>query len=258
MPVHDWMRVSAGIFHNFHSAWITHLTETLNDGRLPAELYALAEQSATRMKPDVLALATSKRDRDTPGNGGVAIAAPQTSLRRRADPNAAYRLARRTIVIRHTSGHQIVALLEIASRANKDRAKSVNDFVEKLTRAVSNGIHVLLVDLFPPGRFDPQGLHGAFWQFYDSRFDEDWPPDKPLVLASYEASTDPEAWIEPLAVGQSMPDMPLFYDLHSYVDVPLEGTYQQAWRGVPAFWKDVIEGRTESPEPPELTARLDL
>lgn len=258
MPVQDWTRVSAGTFHNFHTLWIAHLVEALNDGLLPGELYAEAEQSVTKMKPDVLTLTTSKRVREPRDNGGIAVASPKTTLRRKADPNAAYRQARRTIVIRHTSGHQIVALLEIASRANKDRTKSVEDFVQKLTRAVSNGIHVLLVELFPPGRFDPVGLHGAFWQFYDSEFDKDWPPGKPLVLASYEAGDDPEAWIEPIAVGQTLPDMPLFYDLHTFVDVPLESTYQQAWRGVPAFWKDVIEGRIESPEPPEMGTRLEI
>jgi hypothetical protein len=30
MPVHDWTRVSAATFHDFHGAWIVHLKETLN------------------------------------------------------------------------------------------------------------------------------------------------------------------------------------------------------------------------------------
>jgi hypothetical protein len=34
MPIHDWTRVDAGTFHDFHQAWITHLKETLNDGVL--------------------------------------------------------------------------------------------------------------------------------------------------------------------------------------------------------------------------------
>ena len=38
MPVHDWTRVSAGTFHAFHNAWITHIQEMLNDGRSATRL----------------------------------------------------------------------------------------------------------------------------------------------------------------------------------------------------------------------------
>lgn len=34
MPVHDWTRVSAGTFHDFHNRLIAHLTEALNTGLL--------------------------------------------------------------------------------------------------------------------------------------------------------------------------------------------------------------------------------
>jgi hypothetical protein len=44
MPAHDWTRVFPGTFHDFHSAWIVHLKETLNAGVLPDEFFALAEQ----------------------------------------------------------------------------------------------------------------------------------------------------------------------------------------------------------------------
>jgi hypothetical protein len=67
--------------------------------------------------------------------------------------------------------------------------------------------------------------------------------EQPLCLASYEATDLPEAWIEPLAIGDALPDMPLFYERGLYVNVSLEATYAQAWRVVPGFWKDVVEGR---------------
>jgi len=40
MAVHDWTRVSCGTFHDFHSRWLTHLSETLNGGVLPVGYYA--------------------------------------------------------------------------------------------------------------------------------------------------------------------------------------------------------------------------
>jgi hypothetical protein len=36
--------------------------------------------------------------------------------------------------------------------------------------------------------------------------------------------------------------MPLFLEPETYVDVPLEETYQRAYRGVPRRWRDVLEG----------------
>ena len=46
MPIHDWTRVSAGTWHDFHMAWIAELRNALNDGLLPADYDAQAEQIA--------------------------------------------------------------------------------------------------------------------------------------------------------------------------------------------------------------------
>src|SRR5215510_13070680 len=56
MPVHDWSRVTAGTFHDFHLAWIAELRRALNGGLLPPGYYALAEQVAGKIIPDVLTL----------------------------------------------------------------------------------------------------------------------------------------------------------------------------------------------------------
>jgi len=40
MPMHDWTRVSAGTFHDFHCSWIAELKKTLNGGLLPPDYYA--------------------------------------------------------------------------------------------------------------------------------------------------------------------------------------------------------------------------
>jgi hypothetical protein len=36
--------------------------------------------------------------------------------------------------------------------------------------------------------------------------------------------------------------MPLFLTRGAYVPLPLEPTYQAAYRGMPAYWRAVIEG----------------
>src|SRR5262249_56462080 len=56
MPIHDWTRVDAGIFHDFHHAWIEEIKRVLNGGLLPDDYYAMAEQHAAGFGPDVLTL----------------------------------------------------------------------------------------------------------------------------------------------------------------------------------------------------------
>jgi hypothetical protein len=59
---------------------------------------------------------------------------------------------------------------------------------------------------------------------------------------AYIGNPCPEAYLEPLAVGDRLPEMPLFLTPEEYVPVPLEATYQSAWEALPAFWRDVLTG----------------
>lgn len=250
MPIHDWTRVEAGIFHSHHGCWITEIQMALNDGLLPAGFYALSEQHAGRAITDVLMLHASPELTEPatflpplpfPANGGgTAVAEAPPRVRRKRTFDMAMR--QRTLAIRHVSGHRLVALLEIVSPANKDRAESVNGFAGKILSALHFGVHILLVDLFPPGPFDPQGMHGAIKQrLEDGGEPYDLPADEPLTLASYACGQPIDIYLEHAAVGAVLPEMPLFLRHDRYVNVPLEATYQAAYRGMPAFWKQVLE-----------------
>ncbi|MEX0715196.1 MAG: DUF4058 family protein [Planctomycetaceae bacterium] len=248
MPVHDWTRVSAGTFHDFHLSWIAHLKEALNNGLLPPDYYALAEQQAGEIAPDVLALHApsaetfpeSPPDRRLPGAVAVAEAPPEVRLALSAEA-AFYTERRRTLVVRHASDDRIIALIEIVSPGNKSGRRDVGRFVDKALAALDQGYHLLVVDLFPPGRLDPCGLSGLVWR--DICGEEfQLPPDKRLALASFVAARTPRVYVEPFATGDALPEMPLFLDPAWYINVPLERTYGDAWRGVPERWRRVIEG----------------
>jgi hypothetical protein len=179
-----------------------------------------------------------------PDTGGIALAEapPQTRRQQSIEPAALAR--RRSLAIRHVSGHRLVALLEIVSPANKDRAQHVEDFAAKAVDALDVGVHLLLVDLFPPGSHDPFGLHGVIVQRLEQSDEPyDLPAGEPLTLASYAAGPRVDIYLEHLAVGALLPDMPLFLRPDRYVQVPLEATYQAAYRGFPAFWREVLERR---------------
>lgn len=245
MPVHDWTRVDPGIFHDFHNAWITEVRNALNGGLLPPDYYALSEQHAGQYITDVLTLHTGPASEEPPRprtGGGTAVAEAPPQVRRKLTVSRATRKRRRTLAIRHVSGHRLVAMIEIVSPANKDRDAHVREFAEKVEDALRYGVHVLLVDIFPPGPHDPGGMHGAVWELLDDE-PYDVPLDEPLTLASYVAELQPEAYLEHVAVGVVLPGMPLFLHPERYATVPLESTYQAALRGTPAYWREVLDGR---------------
>ena len=242
MPVHDWTRVDAGVFHDFHNVWIAELRNTFNTGLLPPGFYAMSEQHAGKYIADVLTPRRPELTEPPPRiiAGGVALADAPPQVRRQLSLSPAARTRRKTLAIRHVSDHRIVALLEIVSSANKDRKEHVDDLLNKLEDALTHGIHVLVVELFPPGNSDPQGLHSALWERLGDE-PEDPPTEEPLLLASYVADTQIRAYLEHIAVGSLLPEMPLFLDPEYYVKTPLEATYQTAWRGTPDVWREMLE-----------------
>jgi hypothetical protein len=248
MPVHDWTLVDAGIFHNFHLSWISEICKALNGGLLPEGYYAMAEQHAGRSIPDVLTLHESSGESgsmsSTDGSGGTAVAEapPQTRRHRTIEQGQLGR--RRTVAVRHVSGHRLIAMVDILSRGNKDGPKHIEEFADKAFAALKAGIHLLLIDLFPPGRYDRHGIHDVIRQLLeDSDEPYDLPHDEPLTLASYVADQPIEIYLEHLATGASLAEMPLFLNPDRYVNVPLESTYAAAYQGMPKFWRNVLEGR---------------
>lgn len=245
MPVQDWTRVDAGMFHAFHLAWLGQLQANLNGGLLPAGYYALAEQHAGASIPDVLTLHTSPAADGLrpPANGAVAtVTKTRPRVQRKLAAKASPKERRRSLTVRHVSGHRIVALVELVSPANKDRKRSVTEFVNKLIAAIQLGIHVLLIDLYPPGRHDSSGMHGAVWDRFDPDEPYELPAERPLTLAAYAAAKVPVAYIDHLAVGDILPEMPLFLTRDRYVTLPLEPSYCVAYQSLPEFWREVLEG----------------
>jgi hypothetical protein len=244
MPVHDWTRVTAGTFHDFHCTWIPQIKNRLNEGLLPPEYYAQVEQVTGEIIPDVLTLragpAFESLALDDGGGTATAVAAvpPQVKFTAELEIDAYASLAR-DVVIRHSSNDRIVALIEVLSPGNKSGRAAFQAFLNKATAALRQGCHLLLIDLLPPGTRDPQGVHGAVWsELGDDSYTA--PQEKPLMLAAYSAGPMKRAYVEPFAVGDLLIAMPLFLSASTYVSVPLEDTCQLAYRGVPRRWRQIL------------------
>jgi hypothetical protein len=246
MPIHDWTRVEAGIFHDFHHEWISIIRRTLNDRLLPSEFYALAEQQAAGFGPDILTLQTSAdNNEDNAGSralgGGVALMQPKPRVRFTAESSGEFfRRKKSTIVIRHVSGDHIVAVVEIISPGNKSGRNSFKALIDKACDLIEHRIHLLILDLLPPTKRDPNGVHAAIWrEITDDDFN--LPTDKQLTLASYESSLTVTAYVEPAAVGDTLTSMPVFLEPGAHILIPLEETYNTAFSAVPARWRRVLE-----------------
>ena len=167
----------------------------------------------------------------------MATAPPRTRFVARVQEEPYSRKANR-VTIRHRHG-RVIAVVEIVSPGNKSSRDALRAFVEKMTDLLREGVHLLIVDLFPPGPRDPEGIHKVIWdELREEPFE--LPPDKPLTLAAYSAGAVKTAYVEPVAVGDLLPEMPLFLEPEAYVPAPLEATYQTAWNVFPAVLKGLL------------------
>src|SRR5690349_9435092 len=113
MPSHDWTRVDANLFHDFHQAWTVNIANVLNGGRLPKGFSALVEA----------------HDGHPSREGAAEVLAS---------------LGNRVTIRRPLS--KVVAAMEIVSPGNKSSRSALRRFVEKTVDFLNQGVHVLVVD----------------------------------------------------------------------------------------------------------------
>lgn len=207
MPIHDWTRLETGDFHHFHQSWITYIADALNGGGLPPGYMALSERVT----------------------GGSASSQLSQVYANRKD----------RVSIRNGRG-RVVAIIELVSPGNKSSRQAIRSFVEKAADILTQGIHLVIVDLFPQTPRDPQGIHKAIWdEFGDMPFD--FLPDKPLTVASYIGGDSPTAYVESVGIGDLIPSIPLFLTEYDHIPCPLEATYMQAWAVFPAMLRELMD-----------------
>ena len=243
MPVHDWTQVSDGTFLDFHYSWVLEIKRALKRGLLPTGYYVMAEQvSGDLGAPDVLTLQMAGPKPESEGSlSGTATLteSPPVVHARATIARDSYARLQRTVVIRHTSNDRIVAMIEVLSAGNKSSRHAIRSFLDKAVAALDSGVHLLLVDVHPPGPRDPNGIHGALLNEIGS---EEYVlgGERPLTVVSYIGGTVVEAFVEHFAVGGALPQMPLFLTTENYVRVPLEATYPAAWEDVPPQYQEVL------------------
>jgi Protein of unknown function (DUF4058) len=208
---------------------------------LPKGFYALLEQHASGVIPDVITLQrrpTPRERRQLPGGIAVAESPPKARFMSQATDEEIYAAKADRIAIYNPLG-DVVSVIEIVSPGNKNSQHSLRSSIEKTLDFLRKGIHILVIDLFPPGTRDPQGIHKLIWEeIRDEPFE--LPPDKPFTIAAYSAGVPKRSYVEPVAVGDRFPDMPDFVDDDTYIVAPLESTYLATWEACPEPLRELV------------------
>jgi hypothetical protein len=238
MPIHDWTRVSAGTFHDFHQGWTIEIRNRLNSGILPGGYYAMADQRVSGPEPDIITL----RLRSPEPKGGLVVAKTPPRIQFAAhveNETALYARKANRIVIHHELG-RVVAMIEVVSPGNKDSKYAVASFIARAVDFIRNGIHFLMIDLFPFGPRDSQGIAPAIWDDLVGGSLGSRPADRLLTVAAYDAGNEFTAYVDALAVGDPLPEAPLFLAPGWYVNAPLEETYTASWGVTPKPIRDLV------------------
>ncbi|MBI4604199.1 MAG: DUF4058 family protein [Planctomycetes bacterium] len=256
MAIHPWSRVDDGVFHHFHIRWIGALSSILNEGLLPRPYYAIAEPILGEAEPDVIALqakipsARSEKEsysapsllRSDSPEGAVALAPSGVRLEEFL-PDPYLRKARWIVIKDAWQGDAVVAVIELVSRGNKISRARAEQFLRKTVGLLDRGIHVVMLDLHDPTNLVPRGFHILIAD--DLGHEASQPPaDRPLSAVTYQVLDGGavRAHFVPLKVGDSMPEMPVFLTLHEFLRLPLEATYNEAYRSVPWKFREALEG----------------
>lgn len=244
MPIHDWTQVGDEVFSTFHGTWIADLYRFLNKGVLPDGYYAASERHEFGFRPDVLAFkildaTNGSAERESAGGTVVLTASPRIVPVGEFDPTL--RPRRRYIAVREGESRRLVAVIEIVSAGNKSSQNGLRDFVRKSAEFLDRGVHLLVVDLHPPGPRDPHGLHNCIWR----EFSEDnpiLPNEHPCMFSSFDANPEKFAvYVTTAKVGDPMPTVPLFLAPGRYVEVNLEPTYMTAFEGLSIYDRHPLE-----------------
>ena len=225
--MHNWTRLSDGTFHDFHYSWVLEIKRALKRGLLLKGYYVMAEQlGVDPVEADVPILQASSKELDFEGSLSTM-------------PDDAYARMQRTLVIRHRSGDRIVAMIEVLSRGNKSSLHAIRSFLDKAVAALDSGIHFLLIDVHPPGPHDPNGIHGVLLNEIGT---EEYvlSGERPLTAVAYIGGAVVDAFVAHFAVGEPIPQMPMFLTRENYVRVPLDETYMAAWEDMPPQYQEVL------------------
>ena len=220
-------------WESFHTTWASALADILNRDVLPAGFIALEQVHAgAAIEIDVTTCTEGPGTTNMNVPGGTATLARTVWLPATAPlllpgvfpPGC-------TVEISTTEGgRSLVAAIELVSPGNKDRTDKRHLFAAKCATYLSRGIGLIVVDVVTSRQGN---LHNEMIGLLGWAADCLLPGTEPLYAVSYRPLNATgggriETWPQMLAVGQSLPTLPLSLAADHCVPVDLEAAYREA------------------------------
>jgi hypothetical protein len=221
----------------FHSSWATRIADALNE-RLPSEFIAAeVTHAAGSLEIDV---ATFERAGVRPaaspnGPGTALVEAPAYAPAAPAAPAhtipVVFPDTFEVRVFSTSGGLTLVAAIELVSPGNKDRPDERNGFAVKCASYLHQGVAVILMDVVTSRRGN---LHNETMRLLNVG-EVDLPADASLYAVAYRpvrrgGQTQVDLWTAPVALGESLPTMPLRLTGDLFVPVEFEPSYMETRR----------------------------
>lgn len=128
----------------------------------------------------------------------------------------------------------LVAAIEIVSPSNKDRPENRATFVAKAATLLRNNICVSIVDVVSTFDFNLYSDLLSFLNCVDPALESGAPPmySATLRLRHEDRRRMMDNWYHPLAIGQSLPTLPIWLTETRAISLDLESSYQETCRAL--------------------------
>lgn len=233
MPLQDHFKPPLSVhrhWHAFHNAWATYIASDLNR-KLPEGYFAepnvqfgieidvaTFEEAETKNLGKNVAQFPTKRKKWIPSSPTLSI--PFNPTTDTVEIN----------LYNNEAGPVLIAAIELVSPANKDRASNRKAFVSKCETYLQQGIRLVIVDVVTERK---SNLHDELL----SRLgvSKSLQMNVELYAVAYrlverDKETNLDIWQEELAVGNTLPTMPLWLRGAICLPLELETTYQRTCR----------------------------
>jgi hypothetical protein len=219
-------------WESFHSSWATRIADALTERWLPPQY--IAEEHA-HFGPSVeIDVATFARDETaSPDEEGGAVAAVGSRVwslpAADAVLPAVFPETFEVRVLSTDAGPQLVAAIELVSPGNKDRDTERRAFATKVASYLYQGISVIIVDIVTNRRAN---LHNEILRVMASADGPQMPAESTLYAVAYRPlrrkADEIDIWRTPLALGGTLPTLPLGLRADLAIPVDFEATYVEA------------------------------
>jgi hypothetical protein len=219
-------------WEGFHHSWATFIAQQLNQQTLPPEYYAESEISlGPELEIDVATMEWAPSAKAPGSTTTWSPPRPKVSATVDFASLDSYEIR----VYQDLGGAELRAAIELISPRNKDRAGSRRTFAAKCAGYLQHGIGVIIVDVVTARTAN---LHAELFDTLEVKSRRPtWQSPTGLYAVAYRPVTvrkKPriEAWPEILALGETLPVMPLWLSLELSVPVRLEDSYLATCRSL--------------------------